>query len=127
MKLKTLVPAMLGLLFVVGCGASNPAVGTWKLQMSEDMKKNMPPGAAEPNVTAEFKADNTFSISADFMGQKKTGSGTYTVEEKTIKMKTTMEDGKAASNPKEESVTLSEDGKSFDLPGSGGMGKMVKQ
>jgi len=127
MKLKTLVPALLGLMLVVGCGAGNPVVGTWKLQMSDDVKKNIPAGTTPPSVTAEFKADNTFTITADFMGQKQSGSGTYTVEEKTLKLKTTMENGKAATNPREETVTLSEDGKSFDLPGSGGMGKMVKQ
>lgn len=127
-KSLLLVACFVWLLALVGCGggASDPMVGTWSLKLNEDMKKMMPKDAKEPTVTAEFKGDKTFEVKMNMDGKEQVVSGTYELKEKELTMKATMEDGKP-SNDKPEVVTLSEDKKSFPLPGAGAMmGSMHK-
>jgi uncharacterized protein (TIGR03066 family) len=116
--------ALFAIFFVVGCGSSDPMVGTWKMELSEELKKNMPKDQ-KVDVVAEFKADKTFSVSMDMMGRKDTVSGTYELKDKTLTMKQTMESGKPSNETS--TATLSDDMKSFSAPGTESMGKMVKQ
>jgi hypothetical protein len=109
---------------IMGCGSSNPMVGTWKLQMSDEMKKNMPAGA-KADVTIVFKDNSTFEASTDMMGMKSSAKGTYKLEDKKLTMTATEVDGQKKTD-KPETVTLSDDKKSFDVPGGMGM-KVVKQ
>lgn len=121
-KLLTLAVCLFSLL-LVGCGASDPMVGTWKLKL-DDKAKDLP-AAMKPEATAEFKGDKTFTVSLKAGERTENMTGTYTLEGKTLVMTATSEGGKPASD--KETVTLSDDMKSFPLPGSSGMGQMVKQ
>lgn len=121
-KLITFAVCLLSLL-LIGCGASDPMVGTWKLQLDDNVKAL--PAEMRPNAMAEFKADKTFTVSLKAGTRAEDMTGTYTLEGKTLVMTATSEGGKPASD--KETVTLADDMKSFPLPGSSGMGKMVKQ
>ncbi len=110
-------------LILIGCGSSNPMVGTWKLQMDEAMTKSMPANM-KPDVNVEFKADNTFAIKMKIGDRNDDMEGTYKLDGKTLVMTQTKEGGKPSTD-KPATATLSEDMKSFDMPG--GMGKVVKQ
>lgn len=102
-------------------------VGTWKLQMDESALKEMPAGMKAPEMTLEFKGDGTVTGSFVMGEMKSTMSGTYSLEGKKLTMKVTHEDGKPSDGGKEDVITLSDDMKSFELPGAGPQGKMVKQ
>lgn len=119
-----LVVCLAWMLALVGCGGGNPMVGTWTLKLN-DAIKNAPGGGDAPIATAEFKADNTFEVKTKMGGSEQTVSGTYELKDKELTMKTTKEDGKPSSD-KPEVVTLSDDMKSFPVPGAAGMGSMVK-
>lgn len=125
---RLIIGVALSALYLAGCGsaASSPMVGTWELQLSEKATKMMPPGSPKPNLTLEFKGDGTFEGSADMGGKKSTAGGTYKLEGKTLTMTTTKEDGKIHDG-KPETATLSDDMKSFSMPGGEEMGKMVKK
>ena len=112
------------LLLVVGCGSGNPMVGTWKMEFSEEIKKQMPEGSTM-GITAVFKDDKTFSVDVDVMGQKDSVKGTYELEGKDLTMTQTEENGQPSSEVQK--ATLSDDMKSFTAPGMDSMGKMVKQ
>lgn len=114
----------LALLVAVGCGSSNPMVGTWKMELNEAAKKTMPANE-KVDVVANFTADNKFSVKLDVMGRQDEVSGTYELKDKTLTMKQTMESGKPSSEIS--TATLSDDMKSFTAPGLDAMGKMVKQ
>ena len=121
-----IAPAVLTLLIAtVGCGASNAMVGTWKLEVDESMKKMVPADFKPP--TMEFKGDNTFTANIEVAGKTSSASGTYKLDGKNLSVTMEVEDGKPTTNKKTETVTLSDDMKSFDMPGAAGMGKMVKQ
>lgn len=97
---------------VSGCSSSNSVVGTWKSSET----------GRDSSATFEIKADNTFS--AQMTGTRSDSiSGNYKLDGKTLTFTPTMEDGKPSSD-EALTVTLSDDMKSFDMPGSG---KMVKQ
>lgn len=119
LKRMAIVPLLLGLA-IVGCGPSNPMVGTWKLELSEDLKK-LSQSAGAGNMTMEFKGDNTVTMTATGAGKTESQSGTYTLTDKTLKIK--MTGGTAMAN-QEQTWTLSDDMKSFDMSF---LGKMVKQ
>jgi hypothetical protein len=112
---------------IIGCsGSSNPMVGTWKLQLEDSIAKMMPPGK-KMEVTANFSGDNTFSMTMDAGDRVETVSGEYALNDKVLTLTPKMEGGKP-SDDKPETVTLSDDMKTFPLPGgSGNIGKMVKQ
>lgn len=110
-------------LFMAGCGSSNPMVGTWKLELDGQAKEL--PEAMKPVATAEFKSDNTFNVNMTMGERKEELSGTYALDGKSLTMNVTMEGGKPSTE--KETVTLSDDMKSFPLPGPSGMGNMVKQ
>jgi hypothetical protein len=103
---------------------ANPMVGSWKLEPTEAMKKEM--GDKIPTATAEFKDDNTFVMTMTQGERTDSISGKYTLADKTLTLTPEAEDGKP-SNDKPETVTLSDDMKSFPTPGASDMGKMVKQ
>src|SRR5688572_12061625 len=119
-KSLSLLVCLAWMLTLIGCGSSNPMVGTWSLKINDEMMKMMPKGTTPPKVTAEFKGDNTFEVKTNMDGKEQTVSGTYELKDKSLTMKQTMEDGKP-SDDKPETVTLSADMKSFPLPGAGSM------
>lgn len=119
--------SLLASMALVGCGSTNPMVGTWKLQIDESALQQMPPGMKKPDLTLEFKADGTMTGSFVTESRESTMAGTYKLDGKTLTMKMTEEDGKPRADAKEDSVTLSDDMKSFEIPGAGAQGKMVKQ
>lgn len=121
-KLLTFAVCLVSLL-LTGCGASDPMVGTWKLQLDE--KANALPAGMKPEATAEFKSDKTFSVTMKMGERTEDISGTYTVEGKSVTMAASMEGGKPSTE--KQNVTLSDDMKSFPMPGAGELGKMVKQ
>ena len=98
-------------------------VGTWKLQVAEAVASKMPAGE-KLDATVDFKADKTFKVDMNMGSRHQTIEGTYTLEGKTLTMTSTKEDGKE-SHDKPEVATLSDDMKSFEMPG--GVGKIVKQ
>jgi uncharacterized protein (TIGR03066 family) len=113
------------LLFAFGCAkSSNPMVGTWKMELSDEMQKKMPSGQ-KVDIVAEFKEDNTFAVKVDAMGRKDDVSGTYELKGKALTMHQKMEGGKPSNETQE--ATLADDMKSFTAPGMEAMGKMVKQ
>lgn len=133
-KLKVLVPALLGLLVVGGCGSSNAMVGTWKMEITPEVQKQIDeakkvmPDMKLPEMTMTFKADNTVDATMTMGDTKNTASGTYSIDGKNLKVKMTTEDGKPSKNSREETATLSDDMKSFTInPGMGQSVKMVKQ
>lgn len=123
MKKLLMFAVCIASLLLIGCGASDPMVGTWKLQPS-DKVKDLPAGM-KPEATAEFKTDKTYTVSISMGERKDTMSGTYALDGKTVTMSATMESGKPSTE--KNTVTLSDDMKSFDVPGAAEMGKMVKQ
>ena len=112
------------LLLALGCSSGNPMVGTWKMEFSEEVKKQMPEGTTM-GITAVFKDDKTFTVNVDAMGQKDNVTGTYELEGKELTMTQEKENGQPSSEVQK--ATLSEDMKSFTAPGMDSMGKMVKQ
>lgn len=112
------------LLWALGCGSSNPMVGTWKMEFSEDVKKQMPEGTSM-GITAVFKDDKTFTVAIDALGRKDQVKGTYELEGKELTMNQEEENGQPSSEVQK--ATLSDDMKSFAAPGMDSMGKMVKQ
>jgi uncharacterized protein (TIGR03066 family) len=123
-KLIASFVALLAVLMVVGCGSSNPMVGTWKMEFAEAVKDKMPKDQ-NTDIVAEFKADNTFNVKIDLMGRKDEVSGTYELKDKTLTMHQKMEGGKPSDET--QTATMSDDMKSFTAPGMESMGKMVKQ
>ncbi len=118
---KLLIFAVLTIcLAITGCGSSDPMAGTWKLEVSEDMKKLM--GDNSPTSTAVFK-DGTVKLTMAMGTRTEELEGTYKLEGKTLTITPTKEGGKP-SNDKPETITLADDMKSFDMPGGV---KMVKQ
>ena len=113
------------LLLGIGCGgSSNPMVGTWKMEFSEDVKAKMPKDQ-KAEIVAEFKDDKTFTVKVDLLGRKDDVSGTYELKDKELTMNQKMESGKPSSEVQK--ATMSDDMKSFTAPGMESMGKMVKQ
>lgn len=130
MKLTHVLCAVAALL-AAGCaslgGSDNPMVGTWKMEADAKALEQLPPGAKAPEMTMEFKGDGTFTARMSGISSSDSNAeGTYKLEGNTLTLTLTKEDGKP-SNDKPEAVVLSEDKKSFAIPGSDGMGKMVKQ
>lgn len=101
-------------------------VGTWKLQISDEAKKLMP-ASAEPTIVFDFKGDGKMTATIEGGGQKNSMEGTYTLVEKALTLTTTSENGKAPKSSTPVTVNLSDDMKSFEMPGMMGMGKLVKQ
>lgn len=122
-KLKAMIPALLGLVLVAGCGPGNPMVGTWKLEMSEEIKKLSQGQPDAGNISMTFKDDNTVTMNSVGGGKTENATGTYTLAEKTLKIKMKPVAGTAIPE-QEQTFTLSEDNKSFDMSI---LGKMVKQ
>lgn len=104
---------------LVGCSKGDPTnpVGTWNLDTSallEEMKKNPNYKADDPmtkqmeealkkmKVTMVVNADNSFTGTAEGMGNKSTAKGTWKLEGDKLTMTTTEEDGK----PKSETEVL---------------------
>ena len=113
------------LLAAVGCGgSSNPMVGTWKMELSDEVKKKMP-ADQKVDIVAVFKDDKTFTVKVDVMGRKDDVSGTYELKDKELTMHQKMESGKPSNETQK--ATMSDDMKSFTAPGMESMGKMVKQ
>lgn len=149
-RIKIAALCLLGALFIVGCSSSetaagasttgggttgkpaepakpaNAMVGDWKLVMDPEAMKAAPKDAKPPEMTIKFKDDNTFEASMLLEGKTSTATGKYKLDGKTLTMDTEMEDGKP-STTKDETVSLADDMKSFDVPGAAGMGKIVKQ
>ncbi len=125
MRTKILAGVLLATL-AIGCSKPNPMVGNWKMQLSADALKGMPAGMTAPTGTANFTADGKFTVNMDVMGMKQTMDGTYELKDKALTMTPKNSNGKPSTD-KPETVTLADDMKSFDLPGSNGMGKMVKE
>lgn len=122
------ISAVLATLFAVlsiGCSGSKPGplVGTWKLDESTGAYKNMPEGKRQ-RVTAEFKADNTFSFEVKSGEVVNVIEGSYKLEGDKLTMTPSTQNGKAAKEPPL-TVTLAKDKKSFDMPQ--GAGRIVKQ
>lgn len=114
-------------LLLVGCSKPDPMVGTWKMSLDDTLAKQLPKGMQMPTATLEFKADKTFTVTTVAAGKTSSMDGTYKLEGKSLTMTVANMEGKPAPEQmkKPETVTLSEDMKSFDMPG--GMGKVVKQ
>lgn len=128
MKTLNWIVVVVAVCFVLGCsGGSSPMVGTWKLEISEEMKKGMPEGMEPPDVTIAMAEDGSWSGSVKMFGQEMKSKGTWKLEEKKLSLTTTEEDGKKVEKPMTETATVADDMKSFELPGSSGQGKMVKQ
>lgn len=120
--------ALITVVALVSCkGAGGPMVGDWSLELSEAAMKNWPASEAKPNVSMTFSGDGTWTGTASVAGKNTQASGTYTLDGKALKVTTKMEDGKEQSPPRVDTATLSEDEKSFELPGMGALGKMVKK
>lgn len=124
---KLFYGVLFGALVVIGCSSGSPMVGNWELQLDEKIMKEMPAGTTKPSVTVEFKGDGTWVGKMSGLGKDSTAEGTYKLDGKSLSMTTTKEDGKDKADGKTETATLADDMKSFDLPGSQGMGKMVKK
>jgi uncharacterized protein (TIGR03066 family) len=114
---------LIALLALIGCSKPDPMVGTWQLQMDPAINSQLP-SSQKISATVEFRADKTFTVDLNLGSRKEQLEGTYTLEGKTLTMTPTKENGKPSSD-KPEVVTLSDDMKSFEMPG--GMGKIVKQ
>jgi hypothetical protein len=128
MKRNAFAMFIAGLLLALAGCSSNPMVGTWKLELSEEMKKNMPPGTKMPDIHMVFKADGTFEgASPSAVGAESKVKGKYKLEGTTLTMSDVEVDGKKEAEGKMETTILSADKKSFDVPNSNGMAKMVKQ
>lgn len=102
-------------------------VGTWKLQVDDKADAATKQMASAVNMSVTFKADNTYEAEITLMGQKSTSTGKYKLDGKSLTMTSQVEDGKPVTTPKDEVITLSDDMKSFDMPNSNGMAKIVKQ
>lgn len=149
LKLKVVIPTLIALVMAIGCGSSDTAaattttgggttgtttppkatnamVGAWKLNVTPEMMKGAPAGAKAPEVMMNFKDDNTFEASVKLGTTESKASGTYKLEGNKLTLDTKMDDGKESKSPPE-TVELAADMKSFDLPNSNGMGKMIKQ
>ena len=117
--------ASLVVVLAIGCGgSSNPMVGTWKMEFSDDVKSKMPKDQ-KAEIVAVFNADNTFKVNVDVLGRKDEVTGTYELKDKDLTMKQKTENGKP--NDETQKATMSDDMKSFTAPGMESMGKMVKQ
>ena len=116
--------ASFAMFVAVGCGSTNPMVGTWKMEFSKEVKEQVPEGTAM-GITAVFKDDKTFTVDIDAMGRKDQVKGTYELEGKELTMNQGEENGQPSSEVQK--ATLSDDMKSFAAPGMDSMGKMVKQ
>lgn len=123
---KVLAFSLLSIVFVLamGCGASNPMVGTWKMEFADDVKSKMPKDQ-NADIIAEFKADKTFVVKLDLLGRKDEVTGTYELKDKELTMHQKTEGGKPSDEVQK--ATMSDDMKSFTAPGMESMGKMVKQ
>jgi Lipocalin-like domain len=110
---------------LTGCGGGNPMAGKWKLEVTEAGKKQM--GLANVEGAAEFKKDNSFEMTTKVMGTDMTSKGTYKLEANTLTLTITEANGVKSDKSTPGTTTLSEDKKSFDMPNSNGMAKMVKQ
>lgn len=128
MKRIQILLAALAVALLLGCGgSSNPMVGTWQMEMSEEVLKLMPKGQKPPSMSITFADDGTFKGTAAFGDETSEITGEYKLEGKSLTLTPKTEDGKP-SNDKPETVTLADDMKSFPIPGSGaGEGKMVKK
>jgi hypothetical protein len=114
--------ALLSFALLAGCGSSDPMVGTWKLELSEDMKK-LAQGKDTGQVTMTFKEDKTVTMNSAMAGKSESASGTYTLEAKTLKVKMAPMANSTVPT-QEQTFTLAEDMKSFQMSI---LGKMVKQ
>jgi Lipocalin-like domain len=114
--------ALLTFALLAGCGSSDPMVGTWKLELSEDMKK-LAQGKDTGQVTMTFKEDKTVTMTSALGGQSESATGTYSLTEKTLKVKMALT-AKNSAPAQEQTYTLAEDMKSFPMSI---LGKMVKQ
>lgn len=123
MKLRLFICALVAYALAGCSGGGDPMVGTWKLKLDDAVASKMPAGESV-DTTVEFKADKTFAVDMKMGSRSQKIEGNYTLEDKKLTMTATKEDGKP-SNDKPEVVTLSDDMKSFDMPG--GLGKIVKQ
>lgn len=147
--LKHLIPAALALCLVAGCSGgstegtttggasgssatkepakpSSPMAGAWKLEVSPEAMKDAPKDTKPPEMTMTFTEDGKFMAEMKFGETTSKAEGTFKLDGKSLTIDTVTEDGKP-SKSKDETVTLSDDMKSFPIPGSEGMGKMVKQ
>lgn len=123
MKLRLFIVALVAYVLAGCSGGGDPMVGTWKLKLDDAIASKLPAGE-KMEATVEFKADKTFAVDMNMGSKSQKIEGNYTLEGKTLTMTATKEDGKPSSD-KPEVATLSDDMKSFDMPG--GVGKIVKQ
>lgn len=117
----SLALALTLILSLIGCGKKeeNPMVGTWKFEFAQ---KNV--SVAE--IKMDFQGDGTFVYTSSFQGKAHTANGTYKLEGKTLTLTSQIAEG-APTSGESKVVTLADDMKSFDPPGSASIGKMVKQ
>lgn len=108
----------------------NVMVGAWKLVLSKETLAAAPKGAKPPEMTFNFKADNTFEGALDMGGTKSTATGDYKLDGKKLTITFKMEDGKPSKTPPA-TVDLADDMKSFPMPGGPpgqpAPGNLVKQ
>lgn len=130
MKHWTLLLLYLGTLLgaaIIGCKPANTMVGTWEMQIDPQVLKQFGAENNPPKASMTFKEDGTFAATFSSGSATQTGEGTYVLKERELTMTATKTNGKAAQNATPQTVTLSEDMKSFEVPGSNGMGKFVKK
>ncbi|MBA3725995.1 MAG: hypothetical protein H0W86_05980 [Armatimonadetes bacterium] len=102
---------------LAGCGAANPMVGTWKMDIAKETADMMGKAGAPPAAgQIEFKDDGTFALKMTGLVKAET-SGDYDVHGK----KVTLNPKNTGAPPTE--GTLSEDGKTFTARGM----KFVKE
>ncbi len=132
MRTKLTLLATFVAALICGCSSGGPMVGTWKMELTDEMKKMAEMAGGSIDGSMEFKGDGTFTGTMKMTSQGKTETstveGTYKVDGKNLTMTLTKMDGKdpSESDKKPETVTLADDMKSFSAPKVPGM-KFVKQ
>jgi len=97
------------------------------MQIDPQVLKQLGAENNPPKGSMTFKEDGTFTGSFTAGPVTQTGEGTYELKERQLTLTTTKQNGNPATDSKPETVTMAEDMKSFEVPGSGGMGKFVKK
>jgi len=123
MKLNLALFTLICLAFLLaGCKKSSPMTGTWAFQAKEQYRAQI---GDKMTAKIDFKDDGTFSGKVQAMNQNVDMEGTYKLDGKALTLVTTKAGDTKGSQT--EVATLSEDGKSFDMPQFQGYGTMVKQ
>ena len=108
-----------------GCG-SNPMVGIWNLRINDKAVALFGPKTNYFQVKMEFMGDGTYKVLYSKGSEVFTAEGNYRLAGKKLMLTATRDNGKDVRGATV-TVALTDDMKSFDLPESGGVGRMFKE